>query len=120
MSNSPKVFECDRGESFRYTGTLRDEIGNAVGSSIIEALTLTLSDKATGTIINSRNQQNVLNVNSVTLDASGNLVWTGTPADAAVVNTAAKNPRLSALFIFTWNAGAKTGKHEFEIAVHNI
>lgn len=70
-----------------YTGKLVDQTGAAVSGSVLNTLTLTLYDKLTGTSINGRNAQNVLNQNDVTVDDSGVITWTLQPADNAIVNT---------------------------------
>lgn len=105
----------------QITGVIQDEAGNALGSTVLTALTLTLYPKATpATKINARDQQNVLNANGVTVDASGNLVWTATPLDNVVVNTALTEEQHIALFEYTWAAGAKGGKHLIEFTVTNL
>lgn len=70
-----------------YTATLTDENGDAVPASAINSLKLTLKDVDSGTIINSRDRQDVLNTNNVTVHAtSGLLTWTIQPADNAIVS----------------------------------
>lgn len=104
----------------RYTADVQDHEGNAIAGSSLTTLTLTLYDKATGTIINNRNAQNVLNVNGVTVDGSGNLVWVMTPDDNAILTAASKVEKHIALFQWTWDSGAKAGKHEVTIQVKNL
>lgn len=97
-----------------YSAQLLDQDGVAIPAASLVTLTLTLSVKDTGDIINSRSAQNVLNTNNVTVDASGNLVWTVQPADHAVVATGRKVERHRAVFDFTWSSGTKRDWHAIE------
>jgi hypothetical protein len=105
--------------SAKYTGTLTDESGAAVSGSALTAATLTLFDDVTGTVINSRNAQNVLNANGVTIDNFGALTWVMAPADNTIVKSGLSVERHRAVFTFTWGAG-KQLVHEVVIAVTNI
>jgi hypothetical protein len=107
------------GTSGQYTGTLQTADGTAVvydagGSATprVASLTLTLKDSATGTTINSRSSQNVLNVNNVTVDAAGALKWLIQPGDTTLhTGTRAVEEHL-AQFTFTYidtDGNTKTG-----------
>jgi hypothetical protein len=74
----------NEGANAVYTATLQDENAAAIGSGDIDSLTLTLVNKADGSTINSRLDQNVLNANNVTVSAGGALVFTLQPADTAI------------------------------------
>ena len=54
----------------RYTADIQDHEENAIAGSSLTTLTLTLYDKVTGTVINSRDNQDVLNTNGVSVDES--------------------------------------------------
>ncbi len=106
-----------------YTATLQDETHTAIPGSSLTTLTLTLYDQASGSILNSRNRQNVLNANNVTVTEAGVLAWTMQPADNAIVNlsvAAGARERHVALFEWTWAAGAKAGKYEVFFDVQNL
>lgn len=103
----------------RYTATLYDETGTVVDGTGLTTLTLTLYDKATGTIINNRNAQSVNNTNGVTITSSGVLTWTVSYADTAMVGTR-KVERHVGVFVGTWSAGAKKFVHEVEMDVVNV
>lgn len=93
------VERCRERTSAVYTTTLVAADGvTPIPSASITSLTLTLKvlDKLAsgaagsqdGAIINSRNAQNVLNVNNVTIHAtSGLLTWAIQPADNAILDT---------------------------------
>lgn len=56
--------------------TLTDELGAAVTLASITSLTMTLNDQKTGQVINSRRNQNILNLNNVTVGATnGQVAW---------------------------------------------
>lgn len=125
--NTMSLTEAERtvneGTTFLYTCTLKDESGVVVPLSAIGALTLTLYDVDSDTIINSRDTQNVLNANNVTVHAtSGLLSWTAQAADNPIVlatRPAGSLERHIALFEWTW-ATTKKGKHELEIFVQQL
>jgi hypothetical protein len=81
---------------------------------------VTLKDVATGTVINSRNAQNVKNANGVTISALGALVWAMAPADNLIVGTQLIEEHM-ALFVFTWGGGGvKACRHPVSIKVLNL
>lgn len=110
------------GGTGKYTGTLTQEDGETiVPGSVLDSLTLTLKDITTGQVINSRNAQNVLNANNVTVDENGLLTWTLLPADLPFLR---KNPPPFdsdvevhiAVFEWTWN-NTKAGRKKVFILV---
>ena len=103
-----------------YTATVEDEAGVAIPGTSLTTLVLTLYSLHTGTVINSRNAQNVLNANNVTVDANGLLTWTMQPADNQILDNALTSERHTALFEFTYSSGAKSGKHEVVFVVDNL
>lgn len=103
-----------------YTATLKDRVGTAIPAASLSTLTLTFYDLAVpATFINSRNQQNVLNTNNVTLDSSGNLVWTLQVADTTLGSQS--NVMEYRVALFEWyGASVGYGKHEVLLAVQNL
>lgn len=106
-----------------YAAVVEDEDGNGIPAAAINTMVLTLYDVSSDAIINSRDGQDVLNVNNVTVDASGNLAWTMQPADNAISSETIK-PNVKehhrALFEWTYSGGEKYGKHEVEILCENL
>jgi hypothetical protein len=101
------------------TATLNDETGAPVPLASMTALTLTLYDQATRGILNSRQNQNVLNANNVTMGAANGLVtWAVQPADQACVS--GKDETHVALFVAKWAAGAKEHAWEVRLVVDNL
>ena len=114
------IFNVREKTTRRYTAVLKDETGAAVGSGSLSSLKLTLYNKVDGAIINTRNQQNVLNLNGVTVDASGNLTWTMDPADNPIIDTTLSYEEHVALFEIGWSSDAKKNNHEVIIRVENV
>lgn len=103
-----------------YSGTLTDESGAALPAASLATLALSYYDVASGTTINSRNAQNALNTNGVTVDSSGLLTWRLDPADTAILGTGRVEVH-EALFTWTWGTNpTKTGRHLVQIAVQNL
>lgn len=106
----------------RSTGTLRfaltDEDGAPISDTLLTSLTLTLYDRLSGTTLNDRNHQDVLNLNDVILDGSGHAAWSVQSADHVLVS---QKPmaleRHRAVFEYTWNSGAQRDWHAFEFLV---
>jgi hypothetical protein len=116
MATTP--FRVNEQTTARYTAQIVDETGAALPAASLSTLKLTVYDQASGSVLNSRSQQNVLNANGVTVDSSGNLVWVMDPADNAIVGTRELEAHI-ALFEWTW-ASTKAGRHEVPILVLNL
>ncbi len=116
-----KRFLTDEHETARYTSIVKDDVGVAIPAADLTTLTLTLYQKSDRTtIINSRDAQNILNANNVTVDSSGNLVWLMQPADNIVSDQDLDKESHIALFQYTWNSGVKRASHPVEIMVHRV
>jgi hypothetical protein len=115
------TFEVDQGTSARYSATLVDENSDPISGADLFSLVLTLT-AADGSYINSRNSQNVLNANGVTVDDSGVLVWDLAPADNPIVSSIGLGgvEEHDALFEFTWSGGAKAAKHRISLLVTKL
>lgn len=103
-----------------YTAQLVDENGADVSLSDISALTITLYDKLTGTILNGRDGQNALNANGVTVSLTGAVSWILQPADNVIVSTNLDSELHIALFQGVYGSGNKDVKHEFAFRVVNL
>lgn len=101
------------------TFTLKDENGAVVPGSALDAATLTLSVVPTGAIVNSRNAQNVLNANNVTISEQGVVTWTMQAADVAILDDTRRIEVHRALFVFTWN-GTRTLPYELDYEIDNL
>lgn len=108
-----------KGSTGLMTGILRDELGAVVPLASLTALTITLTDIDTGQIINTRNAQNALNTNNVTVDSGGNLAWTLQPADNVIITATTELERHRVKFEWAWSLGTKAGKHIEDFQVEN-
>jgi hypothetical protein len=103
------------------TCTIKDETDVVIPLDQITTLTLTLYNQESRTIINTRENQNVLNLANVTYHAtSGLLTWLLQPADTAIENVAKSIEVRVALFQWTFAAGNKHGKHEIVFKIRNL
>jgi hypothetical protein len=101
----------DSGQSGVFTGTLLDAAGVAIPLANINSVTLTLTNAATGAVVNSRNSQNVLNSNNVTIHAtSGALTWLIQPGDTELVDSSAAYEEHIAELTWVYET-TKVGKH---------
>ena len=120
---SDVIAEIFEGSTPKITATVKDEDGAALAASALQSLTLTYYNKADGAIINSRDGQDALNANNVTVSAAGALVWKLLAADTAIIDTTIKagNDEIHiALFECAWldaDSDQRHGKHEVEIRI---
>lgn len=126
------AFVVNEDSTAKYTATLKDEDDAPIPKAAVEALTLTLYVEAigagTGGIINGRNNQDVLDLNGVTLhETSGLLTWIMEPEDNPIVgnlNASHRYPdgtkeRHIALFRWEYFGGDRKGNHEVVIDAVN-
>ena len=112
------IGEINEATTGRYTATMYDETGTVIDGTAMDTMTLTLYDKKTGAVINSRSAQNVKNTNGVAVTSAGALTWTIAYADTAMVGSEGRE-RHVATFIGTWDSGAKKFVHVVEMDVVN-
>lgn len=104
-----------------YTATLEDSAGTAIPLANLTTITLTLYNVPDGEIINSRDDQNVLNQNNVVIHStSGLLTWTMQAADNVISDTSLDWEHHRALFEFTFSGTGTPGKSEAEIMCENL
>lgn len=110
----------DEQSSALVTAEVTNEAGVAVPASALSTLTLTLYDRQTGTILNSRDGQDVLNTNGVTVDSAGLFAWGLTPLDTIIIDVTKALETHVGLFTWTYDSGTKTGRHEIVHVVRNL
>lgn len=120
MSLKPKVFDVIQDTSGHYSAVIVDEDDAVVPATDLTAVTLTLYDTASGDIINDRFEQDALNVNDVTIDSEGNLVWAFTSDDMPRLHTDRVAELHTALWKLTWNSGASQLYHEVNFRVNKV
>jgi len=106
----------------KYTAIIKDENDNVIPSSDLTALTLTLynNDDPDRPVINSRNAQNVLNANNVTVDSVGALAWELQPLDNVITDRDPEFENHIALFQFEWDSGNRKSSHRIVVRVERI
>lgn len=109
-----------------YVFELVDEGNVTVDASQINELTLTYYDWADGTIINTRQDQNILNANNVTLITPPGLpLITTLTWDIQVADTAIVHPGLPwevhvAVFRWSWAGMARHWGHQMAFGVRRL
>jgi hypothetical protein len=114
------AFEVNEKTTSRVTGVFRDEANAVIGTTEMTTLVATLYDKVAGTIINSRDEQDVLNTNGGTLDASGNFTIQLDVADNIILDQTNVYEVHVLLLEWTYDSGAKGGNQEIELYVVNL
>lgn len=127
----PLTFEVREQTTPTYTATLTDDAGTPLSALNIDTLTLTLYViQSDGSIayVNSRNAQDVLNANNVTIyntlqtRADGttyNLLWNVQVADTTLVEDLPFERHI-ALWEWSWLGVTRYGKHEVILNVQNL
>jgi hypothetical protein len=112
--------EIDERTTPIYTATIKDAEGMPIPLAQITTLTLTLFDNATGSIINGRSNQDILNTNGVVVEGtSGKLTWTMSELDTTIGNTASFYESRIGQFVWTYGGG-KRGSHEILFTIRNL
>lgn len=115
----------DEGESFEVYGTFKDGDNNAILESNISAFTVTLFDEETETIINSRNETDVLDANIGVVDLAGTFTLRFTGSDSPIVSSSLSVSDVESHIVrlkWTWNDGVsdRNGISEHRIYVRKI
>lgn len=123
MSTPYEILTNER-SSQEYSVTINDENGDPVALDAIDSITMTIVETQTGTTVNSRSNQNVLNSNNCTFHAtSGLFTWAVQPADTAIVNSdtpVGKREIHLATLTFKWASEAKEWHREIALKVLNL
>ena len=98
---------------------------SAISKAGLDSFQVTLYDKATDAVINSRNNQNILDANQGTVDANGNFVLRLGPADAIIVGTSVASHAIEyhvARFSWSYNDGSedRTGIQEVRFRIQQL
>jgi len=109
------------GESAVVTATLYDTSGDALNKAAVSTLTLTLVDDGRN-VINSRDEQDVLDTNGGTLATDGTVTMILSPSDTAMVDGESDLERRYLQFAWTWSDGSNTltGKEDFFVEIKNF
>lgn len=120
MTTARKTYCVKEKETGIYSFTLTDEAGVAVGGSTLTTATLTLYEPESGTIVNSRNAQSIINMNDVSIDEAGLVTWSQRIADLTILDASRGTEVHRALFFFTWQDGLRGKPHEADFVIDNL
>ncbi len=117
---SQQTHDCQELQSLTVGFTLRDELRQPIPLADVTSLTLTLYDERSGTVINGRDNQDVLNNHDVTFHATlGQLRWSVAPNDLAIQDdTVGIEPHVG-LFTIRWGSN-KAFAHMVILNVLNL
>lgn len=118
-AGEPSVFT--EGASGDIVAQFHDMLGVDVTEAAILSLVLTLYDRASLQVINSRNEQNVKDANGGTIAVDGELTMRFNPVDNVIVGSNTTEEHI-ARFKWTWNDGVevRTGIEEILFSVTNL
>jgi hypothetical protein len=108
-----------------YTFVLVDELGAGIESTFLDSLSLTLYDTDSHTVINARQDQDILNANDGTVETDPGPPITTTvtfhlqPADTIILNQNRRVEYRVLSFRWTWNSGQRVGRHAVQFGVEN-
>lgn len=112
-------FQVQEESSYELTIPWLDQADAPLPLVEVATLILTLYEVRSGTIINSRSAQDILNANGVTFHATtGIMVWTIQPSDTTFATTTRKETH-RALFELTLGTGGKK-KVQVDLVVSNL
>jgi hypothetical protein len=107
----------DEGESGTISAIVQDKDDVAIPGSSLSTLTIRITDALTGTVINGRDNQSILNENNGTVDESGILEFKVQPEDSINVGSPKGVLEVHQIELdWTWNdidAELQTGTHVF-------
>ena len=132
MSEQKQAYDQDKlpavakeAASVTFSVTFKDTSSTPVALTKAQILTLTMTlfDKDTEAVINSRNAVNVKDANGGTVSTAGVLTMKLDPADQAIAGTLATGAKETHVirFNYTWNDGrSRTGRSEYTYDVEKL
>ena len=114
------VVEVWQGSRRVVTMAVKDTDGVVIPSASMTTIKLTLKNLATGTVINSRNEQSVFNANGGTYHATSGLLTIILAAADNTVTGSNSVERHAAVIEFTYATGAKADAFPFYVDVTRI
>ena len=109
-----------------YSFELVDEAGVGIDSSFLSSLSVTAYDVDSGQVVNSRQDQDILNTNdgSVETDAGPPVTTTVTleiqPEDTVILNENRLVEYRVLSFRWTWDSGQRVGRHAVQFGIENL
>jgi hypothetical protein len=120
-----RVVTVDEGEHADIVGEFLDANGDTILKASLSTVQLTLYDRTTLAIINTRNLQSVLDANGGTVDTAGEITMRLNATDNAILDTELEVGEIEehvARFTWGWNDGveAREGKEEWLVRVAKL
>jgi len=116
-----QTLQVIEGSTADFTATLVDDNGNPVPLASLTSLQLTYEDDFTGTVINSRQDQDVLNTNNCTFGVTDGLfTWHIQPEDTVVLDSNLRFETHSAILTWVWSGGSNQQRYQFYLQVENV
>ena len=121
MATATILTEIFEGTTGTYSATLKDETDVAITGLPFTGVRISYYSKSSGNIVNSRNNQNILNLNNVTITAAGAFSWKLQEADVTVADSP-KPDRVThrAEIVVEWNdvaSGPRQTTHVVDIPI---
>ena len=130
-------FDVNEDSAFELTAQLKDTDDSDLALTDLDTITLTLfltrdgDTSPAGTIINSRDAQDIKNAANVTISASGLLTWAVQSEDTVIINdeitvcdNVMKNTREVHRALIEWAktgaAGGEQGKKRIDLVIFNL
>ncbi len=120
-----KIVSVQEGEGCDISGAFKNGSA-AIAKAALATVTATLYDETTGAVINSRNDQDILDANGCVVDASGNLTLRLQPLDNVLVGSPDVDDHETHILRiqWTWDDGVlvddRTGKQQIRIHVQQL
>jgi hypothetical protein len=111
------------GQTALYTFELVDEAEVPVAANQVNSLTLTYFDQSTGTVINNRDNQDVLNTSDVILITEAGITrleWLMQPEDTAILHRDRAWEIHVVQFEWSWAGLQRFGLHRIGIGVQRV
>lgn len=123
MSTQQFIHEepINEGSTVYLTGEILDHLLAPVPSAALFSLKVWITDRKTGTVINTRNGGSILNANGGTVHpTSGAWTFKLGALDSAIVNTADPYEVHRVFVEWAYNGGADKGSKEFILPYRNL
>lgn len=125
LSGTPGVFSVAGGPwaagTTRWiTMQLVDWAQQPIPGAALNAMTLTLADTLSETIINGVQQINILNTGRGMIDQKGTVTIMLGPDDTAMSETTALQVQRSAIVDWTYNGGASVGRQQINFMLNQL
>lgn len=116
-----EIFNHDELTTPEHVFTIVDGDGLAIADGVLDTLTLTFYNRADEAIINSRDDQNVLDANDVDVN-NGVVTWAMLTLDTIIIDDTLTHEYHIALWEWTYSPAAATlsGKHETRFRTRNL